>query len=229
MRNERSKNWIAAGLAAVLASAGCASHKTADSTPRPAPRATSYETTHDKTVKGAGIGAAAGAATALIAGKRQADQILIGAGIGAAAGAGVGAYMDAQEEKLARIPGTTVQRVEPDLLLLHFDSDILFPPNSTTLGHRAEDTVEHVAEVLAQYKKTAVVVQGHTDATGTASHNQWLSERRAETVGGALVARGVEPRRLATEGYGETMPVASNSSERGRSANRRVEILLKTR
>jgi outer membrane protein OmpA-like peptidoglycan-associated protein len=226
MRINRIKTWIAAGLAAVLTT-GCATHHTVDATPQPAPapRATS----HDKTVEGAGIGAAAGAATALIAGKRQADQILIGAGIGAAVGAGVGAYMDAQEEKLARIPGTSVQRVEPDLLLVHFESDILFSPDSTTLGRRAEDTVEHVAEVLAEYRKTAVVVQGHTDSTGTASHNQWLSERRAETVGGALVARGVSPRRLATEGYGETMPVASNRSERGRSANRRVEILLKAR
>src|SRR6185295_13026579 len=100
-------------------------------TPRSA--STPRTTSRDKTAKGAGIGAAAGAATAVIAGKREADQILIGAAIGAAAGAGVGAYMDAQEERLARIPGTTVERIEDDMLLVRFDSDILFTPDSASL------------------------------------------------------------------------------------------------
>jgi outer membrane protein OmpA-like peptidoglycan-associated protein len=220
MRIDASKTWIAAGMALSLLG-GCATHKTEDPTPR--------ATSRDKTVKGAGIGAAAGAATAVLAGKRQADQILIGAAIGTAAGAGVGAYMDAQEERLARIPGTSVERIDPNTLLLHFDSDILFDTNSTTLTETARGTVDRVADVLTDYQKTAVVVQGHTDSTGAPAHNQRLSERRAETVGGALVASGVEPKRLATSGYGETDPVASNNSERGRSANRRVEILLKAK
>jgi outer membrane protein OmpA-like peptidoglycan-associated protein len=56
-----------------------------------------------------------------------------------------------------------------------------------------------------------------------------LSQRRAETVGGALVSHGVAPQRVIATGYGETMPVATNSSERGRQLNRRVEILLKAR
>jgi outer membrane protein OmpA-like peptidoglycan-associated protein len=86
-----------------------------------------------------------------------------------------------------------------------------------------------VADVLSNYRKTAVVVQGHTDSTGPAAHNQDLSEQRAEAVAGALVARGVEPRRLMATGYGETLPVASNSSDRGRRLNRRVAILLKAR
>jgi len=169
----------------------------------PTPRATR----RDKTAKGAGIGAA----------------------IGAAAGAGVGAYMDAQEERLARLPGTTVERIEKDTLLVRFDSDILFNTDSATLGPAALGTVQEVADVLTEYRKTAVVVQGHTDSTGPAAHNQDLSERRAESVGGALVARGVAPTRLVATGYGETLPVASNGSERGRRLNRRVAILLKAK
>lgn len=200
----------------------CATHRSDVS---PTPRTTS----RDKTAKGAGIGAAAGVATAVIAGKRQADQILIGAAIGAAAGAGVGAYMDAQEERLARIPGTTVERIEDDMLLVRFDSDILFNTDSATLGPAALGTVQEVADVLTEYGRTAVVVQGHTDATGPAAHNQELSEQRAQTVSGALVARGVAPNRLAATGYGETLPVASNGSERGRRLNRRVAILLKAK
>jgi outer membrane protein OmpA-like peptidoglycan-associated protein len=165
----------------------------------------------------------------VIAGKRHADQILIGAAIGGAVGAGVGAYMDAQEERLARVPGTTVERVEEDTLLVRFDSDILFGTDSATLGPAALGTVQEVADVLADYPKTAVVVQGHTDSTGPAAHNQDLSERRADSVEGALVAFGVAPRRLMATGYGESLPVASNASERGRQLNRRVAILLKAR
>lgn len=144
-------------------------------------------------------------------------------------GAGVGAYMDAQEERLARIPGTHVQRVEQDTLLLRFDSDILFQPDSAQLGPAARGTVEEVADVLSDYRKTAVVVQGHTDSTGPANHNLNLSQRRAETVESALVSHGVAPQRVVASGYGETMPVATNSSERGRQLNRRVEILLKAK
>ena len=97
------------------------------------------------------------------------------------------AYMDAQEERLARIPGTHVERVDQNTLLVRFDSDILFRPDSAHLGPAAVGTVEEVASVLGEYRKTAVVVQGHTDAIGPANHKMNLSQRRAETVGGALV------------------------------------------
>ena len=83
-----------------------------------------------ETKKGAAIGGAAGAAGAVIKGEREADEILAGAAIGAAAGAGVGAYMDRQEERLARNPGTTVERVDDGVLLVKFDSDVLFDVDS---------------------------------------------------------------------------------------------------
>ena len=219
MQNRSIFVSTAASLVLVV-TAGCASHHAE----------TSSRVTHrDKTAKGAAIGAAAGATTAVVAGKRDADQILVGAAIGGAVGAGVGAYMDAQEERLARIPGTHVERVDNNTLLVRFDSDILFQPDSARLGPAAQGTVEEVASVLGEYRKTAVVVQGHTDSIGPANHNMNLSQRRAETVSGALVAHGVAPQRMIATGYGETMPVATNSSERGRQLNRRVEILLKAR
>jgi len=231
MRGKGRKRWIAIGLVLGLTT-GCATHRN-DSTPRTTSRDSTTlrnnATSRDKTVKGAGIGAAAGAATAVIAGKRHADQILIGAAIGGAVGAGVGAYMDAQEERLARVPGTSVERVEEDTLLVRFDSDILFGMGSASLSPAALGTVQEVADVLVDYPKTAVVVQGHTDSTGPASYNQDLSERRAESVEGGLVAFGVSSQRLMATGYGETLPVASNASERGRQLNRRVAILLKAK
>jgi outer membrane protein OmpA-like peptidoglycan-associated protein len=186
-------------------------------------------TKHDRTIKGAGIGAAAGAAGAILAGKRQADEILAGAAIGGVIGAGVGAYMDAQQEKMARIPGTTVERVDENTLLVHFENDVLFDVNSAALDGDGRATLDDVAGVLNQYPKTAVVVQGHTDSTGTEEHNQELSERRAGSVRGYLVNRGVDSDRLAAIGYGETYPVASNDSESGRQQNRRVDILLRAK
>lgn len=222
MLNLRSKKNLGSLTASVLILslfAGCAT------APRPEPR--ERVTKRDRTVKGAGIGAAAGAAAAVLKGEREADEILAGAAIGAVIGGGIGAYMDAQQEKLARIPGTSVERVGEDTLLVHFDSDVLFAVSSATIDGDGRGTLEEVASVLNEYPKTAVVVQGHTDSTGSEELNQALSERRANSVRNYLVSRGVDAGRMAAVGMGEGYPVASNDSESGRQENRRVDILLK--
>ena len=208
--------WVS-GIALLALLAGCSQS------------ATTRATRRDKTLKGAGIGALSGAALSIALGKRKADQILTGTAIGAGIGAGVGAYMDAQEEKLARIPGTTVERVSEDTLLVHFDSDILFAIDSATLSWASRDNLGKVAGVIDEYKKTAVVIQGHTDSTGSEAHNQDLSERRAGAVKGFFVVHGVNQDRLAATGFGEGSPVASNETSDGRRQNRRVNILLKTK
>jgi outer membrane protein OmpA-like peptidoglycan-associated protein len=190
---------------------------------------TEYTTRRDKTREGAAIGGAAGAVGAVIKGEREADEILAGAAIGAVAGAGVGAYMDRQEERLARIPGTTVERVGDGVLLVKFDSDVLFDVDSALVKPGRRAAVDDVSDVLIDYPKTAVVVQGHTDSTGTEEHNQDLSERRAEAIAHRLIGNGVDEQRIATIGYGEGDPVADNDYAGGRQRNRRVEILLKAR
>ncbi len=228
MRKNTILKTSSAALAALFALttfAGCAGRGDAPRTRRNEP----YVTKRDKTLKGAGIGAAAGAAGAVIAGKREADEILVGAAIGAGVGAGVGAYMDAQEEKLARIPGTTVERVDEDTLLVHFDDDVLFEVDSAIVGSAGRDTLEQVAGVLGEYRKTAVVVQGHTDSTGPEAYNEQLSNRRANAVESYLVGRGVDRGRITSVGYGEAYPVASNASESGRQLNRRVDVLIKAK
>jgi outer membrane protein OmpA-like peptidoglycan-associated protein len=214
--NRKHAGWVS-GLALLALLAGCAQS------------ATTRATRRDKTLEGAGIGALSGAALSVAMGKRKADQILTGTVIGAGIGAGVGAYMDAQEEKLARIPGTTVERVSQDTLLVHFDSDILFAIDSATLTWPSRMNLGKVANVISEYKKTAVVIQGHTDSTGSEAHNQDLSERRAGAVKGFFVVHGVRQDRLAATGFGEGAPVASNATNDGRRQNRRVNILLKTR
>jgi len=186
-------------------------------------------TKRDKTGKGAAIGAASGAAVAYAAGERELDEVLVGAAIGAGIGAGIGAYMDHQEEKLARIPGTTVERVGEGVLLVRFDSDILFDVGSATLNGSSMTTLEETAEVLLEYRKTDIIAQGHTDSSGGETYNQQLSEKRAESVTTVLIGNGVGSERITVLGYGESQPVASNTSPDGRSQNRRVELLLKAK
>ena len=186
-------------------------------------------TARDKTKKGAAIGAASGAVLGAVLGEGELDEILAGAAVGAGVGAGVGVYMDKQEEELARIPGTSVERVADDMLLVHFDSDILFTVDSALLNSGSRGTLDQAAQVFAEHPKTAIIAQGHTDSTGSEVHNQELSERRAESVMNHLVGRGVDRVRITAVGYGEGHPVASNETSAGRAQNRRVDLLLKAK
>ena len=216
----------AAGMLCLLflAQAGCASTQT-NTSASSEPRATK----RDKTAKGAGIGAAAGAVIAAATGERKADRILAGAAIGAGIGAGVGVYMDKQEEKLGHIPNTTVERVSDDMLLVHFQSDVLFDVDSAIVKADARGALDEASHVFTEYPKTAIVVQGHTDSTGSEEHNQFLSERRAKAVAAHLSGKGVDDDRLAVVGYGEGEPVGNNGSPEGRALNRRVDLLLKAK
>ncbi len=188
-----------------------------------------YTTQRDKTRKGASIGAAAGAVAAILKGEREADEILAGAAVGAAVGAGTGFYLDRQEEKLARIPGTRVERIGKNVLLVRFDSAVLFRIDSALIEPQGRSGLDQAADVLLEFPKTAVVVQGHTDSTGSEKHNQDLSDRRAGTVKNYLIGQGVDGRRMSAIGYGEGYPIASNDTEWGRQENRRVELLLKAK
>jgi outer membrane protein OmpA-like peptidoglycan-associated protein len=176
-----------------------------------------------------GLGSAIGAAGALVNGKRDADEILAGAGINGVVGAAIGTYMDRQQERCVRIPGTAVQRIQDDTLLVRFSSDVLFDSGSADLDPAGRSALDRMAEVINDYRKTAVVVQGHTDGADAPDAGRDLSERRAESVRRYLVRRGVEPERLSAVGYGDDAPVASNQTELGRSRNRRVDVLLKAK
>lgn len=164
----------------------------------------------------------------LIGGSSDRTEKILGAGIGAVAGAGAGYYMDQQEKKLReQTQGTGVNVIrQGDNLVLDMPSDVTFAVNSSAVDPRFRSTLSKVGSTLAQYEKTYVDVMGHTDSTGTDAYNQSLSERRAQAVAAILVGDGVNNARLATKGYGESQPKASNTDEAGRSANRRVEIRL---
>jgi outer membrane protein OmpA-like peptidoglycan-associated protein len=177
------------------------------------------------------IGAAAGAVAGLITGdssmerKKRAIQL---AGIGALAGGGVGAYMDRQEAKLRTEldrTGVSVTRVG-DNITLNMPGNITFATNSSDLNAGFYDVLNSVGLVLNEFEQTVVEVAGHTDSTGTDAYNQQLSERRAASVTSYLGTRSVLRDRFIEVGMGEARPIADNSTEAGRQANRRVEITL---
>ncbi|MDH3541497.1 MAG: OmpA family protein [Desulfobulbaceae bacterium] len=187
-----------------------------------------------KTGKGAAYGAAGGAVAGAIIGQaagRDTQSTLAGAAIGAAAGglagAGVGKMMDDQErdmrDALAASDAAAVRR-EGDLLAISLKGDVTFDHDSATVRPGLYSEIDRIANVLIKYPQTVIRVEGHTDSTGSESYNMNLSQRRADAVKNLIVQRGLSTARIETMAYGETMPVADNSTETGRAMNRRVEI-----
>ncbi|HWW73631.1 MAG TPA: OmpA family protein, partial [Duganella sp.] len=105
-------------------------------------------------------------------------------------------------------------------------SDVLFNTDKADLSAEGMRTAQKMADVLLQEPQSAVLIEGFTDSTGSSAHNLELSQRRAESVRNALIGLGVKADKVATRGYGEAFPVASNSDAGSRQLNRRVEIVL---
>lgn len=104
--------------------------------------------------------------------------------------------------------------------------DVLFAVDVARLNPDGMRTAQKLADVLQQNPRRNVLIEGYTDSTGTAPHNQELSERRAGAVRSALQEMGVAAGRVTTRGYGQSNPVASNDTAQSRQLNRRVEIVL---
>lgn len=184
--------------------------------------------TDTRAKKGAIIGAITGAAAgAAIGGKdHRAGGALIGAASGAIAGGLIGKYLDQQAQELDAIPGADVQRRD-DSLLVNFQDAILFEVGKSNLQPGAYDRMRSLARTLNNYPKSQVIVKGHTDSTGSEAFNQKLSEERADRVRNFLISEGVVPQRITAIGFGESMPLASNANEAGRTQNRRVEVEIR--
>ncbi|MCE0492671.1 OmpA family protein [Vibrio salinus] len=189
-----------------------------------------YET--NSTTKGAVIGAISGIALGLASGddaKERRQRALIGAAGGAAVGGGIGYYFDRQEAALRKEllnSGVQVQRVSDNELLLRLKNGIGFDTNSYQLSPVIHNTLNGIAKILVEYPNTSLVIEGHTDSTGSDLTNQILSEKRAESVRSYLINKGVAPGRAIARGMGERMPLCSNMNAAGRTCNRRVEIQI---
>jgi OOP family OmpA-OmpF porin len=157
------------------------------------------------------------------------DEMAIGGGIGAVAGGGLGYLVCAlmqKEEPPAPTPAPAVTPARPTaekivLRGVNFDFD------KATIRPDAKVILDEAASQLSKNPDVRVSVEGHTDSVGADAYNQKLSERRAASVKSYLVGKGVSDARLATTGYGESKPIASNNTKDGRALNRRVELLVK--
>jgi outer membrane protein OmpA-like peptidoglycan-associated protein len=103
---------------------------------------------------------------------------------------------------------------------------IIFNSGSATLSDESSAPLDELAGDLSICPNAIVHVEGHTDADGAEDVNLALSVARAESVVEALIDRGVAVERLYAEGYGETMPIASNETKQGKQANRRIAFTL---
>ena len=214
-------------LKKIIIVATCATYLSACTTTDPYTGQQKVSNTAGGAAIGAGLGALAGLAVGNSpVGRRNAA--LIGAGVGALAGGAIGNYMDQQESELrAQLQGTgiSVTRVG-DRIILNMPSNITFPTDQDQVLPGFYQTLDSVALVLNKFNRTLIDVNGHTDSTGSAAHNQELSERRAASVANYLGGRGVDQRRMSTLGFGPSQPVASNVTPNGRAQNRRVEIQI---
>jgi outer membrane protein OmpA-like peptidoglycan-associated protein len=183
----------------------------------------------NKTEEGGAAGAGGGGIIGGIIGHEAGNTVIgaiIGAAVGGAAGAAIGHYMDKQAKEIKQdLKGAKVERVGEGIKIT-FDSGILFNIDSDALKPIAEQHIRDLAKTLNKYKDTHVLIEGHTDNTGSDDHNQVLSEKRAAAVGDYAEAQGVAADRITEKGYGKTQPAADNNTEAGRSQNRRVEIAI---
>ncbi|WP_283183176.1 MULTISPECIES: OmpA family protein [unclassified Pseudomonas] len=135
------------------------------------------------------------------------------------------ARLDARDAQIKQLQDSLNAKQTDRGTLVTF-GDVLFATDRADLKSSGLVNINKLAQFLSENPDRKVIVEGYTDSTGTANHNQSLSERRAGSVRTALVKMGVDPVRIVAQGYGKEYPVAENSSVSGRAMNRRVEVTI---
>lgn len=149
------------------------------------------------------------------------------AGVGVGLNFGGGAQQQVAQAEPTPEPAPTPivdNEPEPEPELVRVELDVKFDFDKAKVREESYSDIKNLADFMQQYPQTSTTVEGHTDSVGTDQYNQRLSERRAQAVRDVLVNQyGVSGQRVDSVGYGETRPVADNSTEEGRQINRRVE------
>lgn len=188
----------------------------------------------NNTQRAAAIGVAGGAVIGGILGNNIGDGgnsalgAIVGAVVGGASGAYIGNRMDEQAKKIQdEIPGAEVVRVGEGIAIT-FDenSGVYFATNKDDINADSRTSLLKLVEILKEYPKTNIIVEGHTDSTGSDTYNMELSKRRAVSVTDFLMKNGIDNKRLITNWYGEENPKHTNETAEGRAKNRRVELAI---
>ncbi|MBU2926651.1 OmpA family protein [Winogradskyella psychrotolerans] len=111
--------------------------------------------------------------------------------------------------------------------LNEYARSILFNSGKATFQKQTDQVLQSMVSIFKEYPQANFSLEGHTDSDGSKSMNQALSERRANAVRDYLIANGISADRLTAAGFGESNPIASNSTRAGKKENRRVEVKLK--
>ena len=217
----KSLKSIAVALCAALVLAGC-----------------NMSNTGKGALIGAGGGAGLGAIVGAIAGNTAIGAV-IGGAVGAGAGALIGKKMDKAKKEAEAVQNAQVEAVTDanglEAVTVTFDSGILFATGKADLSSTAKTSLFQFANVLKNNADCDVAVQGYTDNAGwknsTAAQSQQknleLSQQRAQSVTNYLLSQGVSPAQIrSTQGFGESNPVADNSTAAGKAQNRRVEVYM---
>ena len=176
--------------------------------------------------KGTAIGAASGAAVGAAVSKGSVWGVLAGAAIGGTAGNLIGRKMDQQAKELQQaIPTAEVNRVNEGINVT-FDASLAFKINSAALSDNYKEDLLNAIPVFQKYPDTNILIEGHTDDTGSEEFNMQLSQKRANAVAALLADNGVDRSRLTEKWYGESQPKYPNDSEENRIKNRRVEMAI---
>ncbi|MCX2837062.1 MULTISPECIES: OmpA family protein [Salinimicrobium] len=183
--------------------------------------------------KGTVIGATGGAVLGGVVGNNVGDGntalgAIIGGVVGGAAGAYIGNRMDKQAQEIEQeIPGAEVERVGEGINVT-FDetSGIYFATEKYAIEGQSREALQKLANILQEYPDTNILVEGHTDSTGSDAYNLTLSKNRAQAVTNFLTSQGISGGRIDTKWYGESQPKYDNSTVEGRSKNRRVELAI---
>ncbi|GAI92973.1 unnamed protein product, partial [marine sediment metagenome] len=101
---------------------------------------------------------------------------------------------------------------------------IYFDTGKATIRHESYPVLDDALRVLQANPNVIVEIAGHTDSVGSDTYNMRLSDARANSVRTYLISRGIPPNRLIARGYGESMPIAGNTTRNGRQMNRRIEF-----
>lgn len=190
--------------------------------------ATSGVRQYDKTAIGTLIGAAAGYGVSR-GNANSSAQNNRAAAIGAIVGAAGGYYLDNKEKKLRQQmagTGVEVNRNQDGSVGLVMPGNITFDTNQSSIKPNFYSTLNKVSQTLTEDNKSALLVTGYTDNTGSDSINLPLSQARAQAVANYLSGQGVPRTRINAQGNGSANPIASNATPAGREQNRRVEISI---
>jgi outer membrane protein OmpA-like peptidoglycan-associated protein len=160
------------------------------------------------------------------AGQAERDQIMLSARTREAANAKADAANSKEQTARVQAELDALKATPTPRGMVVTVGDVLFDTGRSDLKPGAARKMDELAQFLTEHPERRVQIDGFTDSVGTDAYNEELSQRRADAVRAALLARGVDPSRVGTEGYGKAYPVASNNDSGGRQLNRRVEVVI---